>query len=89
MNSYSSKFAGKTNNIHFVVATDMTGRKACYFVKVEPLKEPFFAKAMKSKHINFDDFGTLVASCYGEYPTEAVKQKLKIEYNFDVEALSE
>jgi len=76
----------KANQIHFVIATDMTGRRACYFVQVDPLKEPLFVKAVKGAHINFEQYGTIIASCFGEKPSEAIKTLLKEKYNFDVDA---
>lgn len=72
--------------IHKLCAVDETGRQAYYYVLIEPHKLPTFEKALQSGSatLNFEDYGKVVASCYGDNPTEEVKQLLKDKYGFEV-----
>lgn len=81
----NSSALSTSSRIHYVIATDMTGRRASYFVQVEPRKEPLFLKAVRGKHIRFDQYGTIVVSCYGEKPTPDAKRLLKERYNYDAD----
>jgi hypothetical protein len=86
-----SSFANKTISqrghlIHKVSATDSTGKRAYYFILVLPAKEAEFLKSLKKGKINIKDYGEVIASCYGETPTEEVRQLLKEKYGFDVES---
>lgn len=76
----------KGHLIHKLRATDTTGKQAYYFVLIEPQKEASFNRALKSGSdtINFEDYGKIIASCYGDKPTEKVKKLLKDKYGFDV-----
>ena len=73
-------------HIHKLKAKDTTGRWAYYFVYVKPEKEKIFLDALadQERTIDLEDYGIVVASCYGEQPNEAVKQFLKEKYGFDV-----
>ena len=73
----------KDNTIHYVAATDMTGSRACYFVQVQTVKLPLFMKAVQSDFIRFSDYGKIIASCYGEMPTAAIRQDLLENYGFE------
>ncbi len=76
----------KGHLIHKFRATDTTGEQAYYYVLMELQKELAFNRALEtgSGTINFADFGKVIASCYGEHPTEEVKKFLKDKYGFDV-----
>lgn len=79
------EIARKGHLIHKLKAKDTTGRWAYYFVLVERPKEPFFLKAIEGKGIiDLQDYGKVIASCYGEEPTKEIKEFLKEKYNFDV-----
>lgn len=69
--------------IHKLKAKDTTGRWAYYFVLVLPRNEKSFLDALDG-HGNFDleDYGKVVASCYGEEPTIEVLDFLKEKYGF-------
>jgi hypothetical protein len=71
--------------IHKLKAKDTTGRWAYYFVLVEPQHEPAFLEAIAGDGtVDLEDYGRVVASCYGEKPTQEVRDYLKEKYNFDV-----
>ncbi len=77
--------AKKGHLVHKLKAKDSTGRWAYYFVLVEPPREQAFMQAIESKGtIDLEDFGKVIASCYGEEPSDEVKEYLKEKYDFDV-----
>ena len=78
--------SGKGHLIHKIKAMDSTGKWAYYFLLVEPHTERKFLEAMESEaeEINLEDYGKIIASCYGEEPTQEIKDLLKDKYGFDV-----
>lgn len=84
--SYTDKLIARSGHlVHKLKAKDTTGRWAYYFVLVQPAKEPFFLKAIEGDGtIDLEDYGRVIASCYGEEPTQEVKDFLKEKYGFDV-----
>ena len=86
MSSFVDKLIAKKGHlIHKLKAKDSTGRWAYYFVLVEPPKEQSFLDALDSNaSIDLEDYGKVIASNYGEEPSEDVKRMLKDKYGFDV-----
>ncbi len=77
--------AKKGHLVHKLKAKDSTGRWAYYFVLVEPAREQAFLAALKSEEtIDLEDFGKVIASCYGEEPNDQLKEELKERYGFEV-----
>jgi hypothetical protein len=77
--------AKKGHLVHKLKAKDSTGRWAYYFVLVEPAREQAFLAALKSDEtIDLEDFGKVIASCYGEEPNDQIKEELKERYGFEV-----
>jgi hypothetical protein len=77
--------AKKGHLVHKLKAKDSTGRWAYYFVLVEPTRETAFMKAIQGDGmIDLEDFGKVIASCYGEEPNEETKTFLKEKYGFEV-----
>lgn len=71
--------------IHKLKAKDTTDRWAYYFVLVAPDREQAFLRAIEGKGvIDIEDFGTVIASCYGEEPSAETKAYLKAKYGFNV-----
>ena len=71
--------------IHKLKAKDSTGRWAYYFVLIEPPKEKRFFGAIGGEGmINLEDYGKVIASCYGEEPSQEIKNYLKEKYGFNV-----
>jgi hypothetical protein len=84
---YITDFIVKSSGhlIHKLKAKDTTGRWAYYFVLVNSGNEKEFLKAIEGDGtIDLEDFGQVVASCYGETPSQEVKDYLKNKYDFDV-----
>jgi tetratricopeptide (TPR) repeat protein len=71
--------------VHKLKAKDSTGRWAYYFVLVPEFMEQTFLDILASeKSIDLEDYGRVIASCYGEAPNEEVKSLLKKKYGFSV-----
>ncbi len=81
--------SGKGHLVHKIRAKDKTGKKAYYFVLVEPTKEAGFMRAIASKNLNLEEYGKIIASCYGNSPSQDVKTMLKQKYDFDIDAMAE
>ncbi|HAX86761.1 MAG TPA: hypothetical protein DCY91_10985 [Cyanobacteria bacterium UBA11370] len=77
--------ASRGHLIHKLKAKDSTGRWAYYFVLIHPSAEQRFLQALNStESIDLEDYGEVVASCYGESPDEKTRAFLKERYGFDV-----
>ncbi len=77
--------AKKGHLVHKLKAKDSTGRWAYYFVLVEAPKEQSFLSALKAEEtIDLEDYGKVLASCYGEEPNDQIKTFLKEKYGFEV-----
>ena len=75
----------KAHLVHKLKAKDSTGRWAYYFILVEPPREKAFMEAIGGDGmIDLEEFGKVIASCYGEEPNDEVKQFLKDKYDFEV-----
>ena len=75
----------KGHLVHKLKAKDSTGRWAYYFVLVEPPREQAFMAAIDGDGmIDLEDYGKVIASCYGEEPNDDIKKFLKEKYDFDV-----
>lgn len=71
--------------IHKLKAKDTTGRWAYYFVYVPAARERTFLRSIEGDGIiDLEKYGRVIASCYGEEPTQAVKDLLKEKYDFRV-----
>lgn len=79
------EIARRGHLVHKLKAKDSTGRWAYYFVLVEPLRAPAFMKAIEGNGmIDLEDYGEVIASNYGEEPSEQVREMLKERYGFHV-----
>lgn len=77
--------AKKGHLVHKLKAKDSTGQWAYYFVLVEPTKEQAFLASLKTEEtIDLEDYGKVIASCYGEEPNDQLKKDLKDRYGFEV-----
>jgi hypothetical protein len=79
------KISSMGHLIHKIKAKDATGRWAYYFVLVMPERERVFLDVIKDgRNIDLEDYGKVIASCYGETPSQEIKNYLKHTYGFDV-----
>jgi hypothetical protein len=77
--------AKKGHLIHKLKAKDSTGRWAYYFVLVEAPRETAFLESIKGDGtVDLEEYGKVIASCYGEEPSDEVKDFLKERYGFEV-----
>lgn len=71
--------------IHKLKAKDSTGRWAYYFILVPPENETaFLADIAGDGVVDLERYGSVVASSYGETPSDEVRAYLKERYGFDV-----
>jgi len=74
----------KTRLIYSVRFTFPPAQKAYYYILVDALKERLFLQDIKSKvHFNLKDYGTILASGYGNHPPAATQKMLKEKYDYD------
>jgi len=80
-----SEIARSGHLVHKLKAKDTTGRWAFYFVYVPALREQQFLDALHGDGtIDLETYGKVIASCYGEGPSEEVCAFLKEKYGFNV-----
>lgn len=83
--SIEQYIAQRGHLIQKIKAKDSTGRQAYYFILIQPdVEEAFFAALNSSISIKLDDYGIVIASCYGEEPTGQLKQLLFDKYGFRI-----
>lgn len=71
--------------IHKLKAKDTTGRWAYYFVYVPSYRERQFLKAIEGDgNVNLENYGKIIGSCYGEYPSDFLKNELRERYGFEI-----
>jgi len=69
--------------VHKIKAKDSTGRWANYFVYVRESREAEFLKAIGGGgNIDLEDYGDVLASCYGESFSDEVVEYLYTRYGF-------
>lgn len=82
---FDKEIARNGHLIHKLEAKDTTGRWAYYFVYVIAAKEGLFLRAIEGDGtVDLEKYGKVIASCYGEEPTQEVKDFLKEKYDFNV-----
>jgi hypothetical protein len=73
------------DDIHKLKARDTTGRWAYYYVLVPEEREHFFLNEIEGNGtVDLEDYGEVIASCYGEGPTFEMRSFVKDVYGFDV-----
>lgn len=71
--------------VHKVTAKDTNGNPAYYVVYVQASRERAFLEAFSAPGIiDLEDYGRVIASCYGNVPDERTKAFLKETYGFEV-----
>lgn len=73
------------DNYYKVNATDSTGRRAFYYIKVDRHKLRSFLAIRPDGHYDLRDFGEIIYSAYGEEPTIDAKRMLNREHGFRFE----
>lgn len=69
--------------VHKLKAKDSTGEWAYYYVHVLPHRERDFMAAISGDGmIDLEDFGRVIASCYGEVPSQETLKFLEKAYGF-------
>jgi hypothetical protein len=71
--------------IHQIKAKDSTGSWAYYFILISPNSEQEFLQSLDSgESIDLENYGKIIASCYGEEPSKKIRNFLKEKYGFNV-----
>ena len=85
--SFLNKVIGSRGHLLYTLkGTDAeSGRKAYWFLLVDPPKLGKFEKALETGTFNLEDYGKIIESGFGEEIPQWVKDKLKEEYGFDVD----
>jgi hypothetical protein len=61
------------------------GRSAVYFLLVDPGTSNSFRVSVGNEHMNLVDYGTILCSCFGDQPNEAVRDTLLSEFGLDLD----
>lgn len=79
------RIAAEGHRVHQVKAKDATGRWAFYFVFVPAGREGAFLAALSSgRGLDLNRYGHVIASNYGEEPSEETRRLLRERYGFEV-----
>lgn len=71
--------------IHKLKAKDTTGAWAYYFVYVPSYRERHFLKAIEGNGtVDLEEYGKIIGSCYGEEPSDYLKNELREKYGFEI-----
>jgi hypothetical protein len=71
--------------VHKITAKDTNGNPAYYVIYVQASRERAFLEALSGKGIiDLEDYGRILASCFGNAPDEKTKAFLKETYGFEV-----
>lgn len=83
---FQDRFIGASGHlVHRLRAKDTTGRWAIYFVYVRANREAAFLEAIAGEGIiDIETYGDVIASSYGDEPSEEVRTYLKERFGFDV-----
>lgn len=78
--SLQSRQGGTVYLVHG--GTDHTSRSAWYFVQVQGAKLKAFLRAIGSGSIDFNDYGSILESGYGEMPPESIVALMRTHYGY-------
>ncbi len=79
--------ASSSEPIHFLHGQIGFGIQRYWFIMCSTNKYKILASKFGKEPVNLEEYGVIVASGYGHRPTDAVKKKLKEDYNFDADKL--
>ncbi len=82
---WSKKLVAENNRLYGLWQVLEDGRRAWYYILIDPVKESRFLRAMKNKEtFTLTEYGEIVDSGFG-YPSESVKQRMRDEYKANIE----
>lgn len=84
--SFFDRLIGSRGNlVHRIRAKDLNGRWAIYFVLVRESREAaFLADVAGDSTLDFEAYGDVLASNFGDEPTAEVRAMLKSRFGFDI-----
>lgn len=81
--SFASDIALQKARVYGMRTTLDNGKRAYYYVQIDPVKEKAFLKAMKgTETFSLLDFGDIIEWGYGE-PSEELKKLMKAKYKLN------
>ena len=79
------EIARNWHRVEQLTARDSTGRRAVYFVYVSPLRKGALMKAIDgTATFNLEQYGDVIASNYGDAPSDETRQLIKDRFGIDV-----
>ena len=84
--AYRVSMSSAGDILHFKI-TDETERLYHLFLLADEINSKLIKSkidAASEEEIDFTKYGKVVAACYGMFPTEEVREKIKKEYNINV-----
>lgn len=69
------------SDLVYLVRGKDKGRKAWYYVLVDPMKLSLFLKKIETGSLNLEEYGEILISGWGTDPPETVKQRITSEYS--------
>lgn len=79
------EIAKRAHGVHRLKSKDSSGRRARYFILVEPHRVSEFTSAIKvDGMIDLKNYGRIIASNYGKDPSEEVRLLIKEQYGFRI-----
>jgi len=72
------------DDVFHIFGEDSIGRRVHLFISVNAINRPKIERALNAnQQVDFAQFGNVVASCFGQYPTNDVRQLMKEKYGID------
>jgi hypothetical protein len=81
--AFAKAVAGRNDTVYLVHGgEDYTHQPAWYFVCVDSIRARAFQKAVSSGSVNFEEFGTIIESGYGEQPPYSIVAYMRANYGY-------
>lgn len=81
LHEVSEQISGEVGILEFFIAYDENDRPIYAYMSVLPSKYEAYLQAHKSNEkINFEDYGTVLATGWGKTPPEDVRRKMEVEH---------
>lgn len=71
--------------IRFIKATEQ-GKPCWFYVRLTPEKYQEYVKSLKTGKMDIVEYGEILESDWGDYPSEDVIRFMKQEYNYETPA---
>lgn len=79
--NWTDRIQHSRSDLVYLVRGKDEGRRAWYYVLVDPMKLSLFLKKIEIGSLNLEDYGEILASGWGNDPPETIKQRITSEYS--------